>query len=95
MRIVHVCTSIDPLTGGPANVLARLAPVQQRVCGHEVSIVTADAPETVRDVASALLKILAQQTRYPDVDALVAHGATALAEMKQLEILTGARPPRQ
>jgi hypothetical protein len=43
----------------------------------------------------ALLKILAQQTRYPDVDALVAHGATALAEMKQLEILTGARPPRQ
>jgi hypothetical protein len=43
----------------------------------------------------ALLQTLARQTRYPDVEALVAHGAAALDEMRQLQILTGTRPPRQ
>jgi hypothetical protein len=41
----------------------------------------------------ALLRILAKQTGYPDVDALIAHGAAALEEMRQLEILIGARSP--
>ena len=40
-----------------------------------------------------MLRSLAKQIGYPDADALVAHGATALNEMRQLEILTGARPP--
>lgn len=53
MRIVHLTNSIDPVSGGPANVLARLAPVQvQR--GHEVVIITADDPETVPDVTELL-----------------------------------------
>ncbi|MFU8828199.1 MAG: glycosyltransferase [Phycisphaerales bacterium] len=53
MRIVHLTNSIDPVSGGPANVLARLAPVQvQR--GHEVTIITADAPESVRDIVETL-----------------------------------------
>jgi hypothetical protein len=43
----------------------------------------------------ALLQALARQTRYPDVEALVAHGATALDEMRQLQILTGTRPARR
>ena len=39
----------------------------------------------------ALLRELAEKIHYSDVDALIAHGATALAEMRQLEILTGTR----
>ena len=41
----------------------------------------------------SLLEQLATQTNYPDVDAFIAHGAQALAEMRQLEILTGTRSP--
>ena len=40
-----------------------------------------------------LLRSLAQQIDYPDADALVRHGAKALEEMRQLEIMTGARLP--
>ena len=41
----------------------------------------------------SLLRKLARQTDYPDVEAFVEHGAVALEEMRQLEILTGARSP--
>lgn len=40
-----------------------------------------------------LLRTLADDIKYPDVDALIKHGAAALNEMKQLEILTGSRAP--
>jgi len=40
-----------------------------------------------------LLRGLAVEIDYPDVDALIQHGATALDEMKQLEILIGTRLP--
>ena len=40
---------------------------------------------------NAILQRLAEQANYPDVEAFIAHGAAALNEMKQLEILTGAR----
>jgi len=42
-----------------------------------------------------LLRHLAVEVSYPDVDALVQHGAAALEEMKQLEILIGTRSPAQ
>ena len=38
-----------------------------------------------------LLRQLAARINYPDTDALVAHGAAALQEMRQLEILAGTR----
>ena len=38
-----------------------------------------------------LLRALATTINYPDADALIAHGADALREMRQLEILTGTR----
>lgn len=41
----------------------------------------------------ALLRQLAEKINYPDADALVQHGALALAEMRQLGILTGTRRP--
>lgn len=55
MRILHLCTSIDPTTGGPANVLARLAPAQV-ARNHLVSIVTADPLSSVADVAGSLTR---------------------------------------
>ena len=42
----------------------------------------------------ALLRALAEDTNYPDVDAFVQHGTAALEEMRQLEILTGTRTPK-
>lgn len=41
----------------------------------------------------ALLRDLAMQARYPDLEAFIQHGATALQEMRQLDILIGVRPP--
>ena len=40
-----------------------------------------------------LLRNLAEKINYPDADALIAHGADALLEMRQLEILSGTRDP--
>lgn len=40
-----------------------------------------------------LLRSLASKINYPDADALVAHGADALREMRELGILTGTRIP--
>ena len=40
-----------------------------------------------------LLRALADKISYPDAEALVAHGAAALDEMRQLGILTGTRSP--
>jgi len=53
MRIVHLTNSIDPISGGPANVLARLAPVQAQR-GHEVTVITADDPDRVGEVTAQL-----------------------------------------
>ncbi len=40
-----------------------------------------------------LLRALAKETNYSDVDAFIEHGVVALEEMRQLEILTGTRTP--
>ncbi len=39
----------------------------------------------------ALLRTLAADISYPDVDAFIQHGASALSEMRSLDILTGTR----
>lgn len=64
----------------------------------ELNAVTAallDAIECNADNKSGeqLLRALARKINYPDADALVAHGANALQEMRQLDILTGTRRP--
>jgi hypothetical protein len=56
-------------------------------------LLDAIANNTENLIGRSLLKELAQQANYPDVDAFIAHGATALQEMRQLEILTGSRLP--
>ncbi|MGB5330983.1 MAG: putative DNA-binding domain-containing protein [Woeseiaceae bacterium] len=62
----------------------------------ELNAVTAgllDAIENNPDARNgeALLRELADKIHYPDVDALIRHGADALKEMRQLEILIGTR----
>lgn len=63
MRILHLCTSIDPQTGGPANVLAGLAPVQA-TRGHDVRIITADHPARVGAVIDRLRDMGPQATAH-------------------------------
>ena len=64
----------------------------------ELNAITAallDAIERNDDglTGEALLRQVAAQFNYPDADALVEHGAAALKQMRQLEILVGARSP--
>jgi hypothetical protein len=64
----------------------------------ELNAITAallDAIEFNEDklTGEQLLRALAEKIDYPDADALVAHGADALLEMRQLEILSGTRAP--
>ena len=61
----------------------------------ELNAVTAallDAIEKSDDLTGeSILRQLAADIDYPDADALVQHGAAALQEMRQLEILAGTR----
>jgi len=41
----------------------------------------------------AMLRSLAEEINYANVEALIQHGATALEEMRQLGIVTGTRTP--
>lgn len=64
----------------------------------ELNPVTARLLEAIdsndgRMTGEALLRALAAEINYADVDALVQHGAAALQDMRQLDILTGTRVP--
>jgi hypothetical protein len=64
----------------------------------ELNPITARLLEAIEDndalqTGETLLRTLAQEINYADADALVEHGAAALEEMRQLEILTGTRVP--
>lgn len=60
---------------------------------NAVSAALLDAVENNRSnlTGDALLRELALKIHYPDVDALVKHGADTLKEMRQLQILIGTR----
>ena len=59
---------------------------------NAISAALLEEVERNRDLSGeALLRQLAEKINYPDADALVQHGAVALAEMRQLGILTGSR----
>lgn len=64
----------------------------------ELNAVTAALLEDIENnsehlTGEALLRRLAAKINYPDADALVEHGAAALREMRQLDILAGTRSP--
>jgi len=64
----------------------------------ELNPITARLLESIEDndalqTGEALLRALAEEINYADADALVEHGAAALEEMRELEILTGTRVP--
>ena len=56
-------------------------------------LLDAIADNEAQNPGETLLRTLAENTNYPDADALVQHGRTMLEEMRQLEILTGTRSP--
>ena len=62
----------------------------------ELNAVTAGLLNAIEENESGLagevlLRKLAADINYPDVDAFIEHGASALREMRSLDILTGAR----
>jgi len=64
----------------------------------ELNPITARLLEAIEDndarqTGEGLLHTLAEEINYADADALVEHGAAALEEMRELEILTGTRVP--
>jgi len=64
----------------------------------ELNPVTAKLLEMLGDntagiAGEALLRLLADEINYTDVDALIQHGAAALEEMRQLEIVIGSKTP--
>ena len=84
--------------GASPSYLAVYRDREDKVGFLELNPVTAgllDAIENNTQGASgeSLLRDLAAKANYPDVDAFVQHGATALQEMRQLDILIGGRPP--
>ena len=91
--------SPDYLPSGPAEQPVYLALYRggdDKVRFLELNAVTAgllDAIENNPDASNgeALLRELADKIHYPDVDALIRHGADTLQEMRQLEIIIGTR----
>jgi hypothetical protein len=61
---------------------------------NAVSAALLEEVEQNRDLSGeSLLRQLGSKINFPDADALVQHGAAALAEMRQLGILVGTRRP--
>lgn len=87
------------LPDGPGETPVYLAIFRQsndKVRFLELNAVTAALLEAVEQnqvglSGDALLRELATTIHYPDVEALIQHGADALKEMRQLDILTGTR----
>ena len=66
----------------------------------ELNAVTAGLLDAVENnhgnkTGKELLRELAEKIHYPDIEALAKHGADALTEMRQLDILTGTRRTQQ
>lgn len=93
--------SPDYLPGRPAEeplYLALYRDDEDSVGFLELNAVTAALLDAVENnpanlTGEKLLRALADRIGYADTDALVAHGAAALAEMRRLGILTGTRSP--
>jgi hypothetical protein len=91
--------SADNLPDAPAAQPVYLAVYRgsdDKVGFLELNAVTAGLLNAIEEnetgrTGEALLRKLAADISYPDVDAFIEHGASALSEMRSLEILTGTR----
>ncbi|MGI9201224.1 MAG: HvfC family RiPP maturation protein, partial [Woeseiaceae bacterium] len=97
---VHrISAEFQPDTPGDLpTYLAVYRGVDDEVSFLELNPITAGLLEAIENneqslSGEAMLRKLADQASYSDVDAFITHGATALNEMRQLTILTGARAP--
>lgn len=84
--------------GEQAIYLAVYRKADDKVGFLELNSMTAQLLNTLGDnennlTGEQVLRALAQEMNYPDVDSLIAHGAAALEQMRQLEILIGTRSP--
>jgi len=80
--------------------LAVYRPKNDKVGFLELNPVTAKLLEmlgdnTAQESGEALLRRLGGEINYADIDALIQHGAAALEEMRQLEIVIGSKVPVQ
>ena len=95
--------SVDYIPEGPAEQAVFLAVYRRgddSVGFLELNPMTARLLELVGENKSmqsgeTLLRSLAEEIKYNDVDALIQHGSSALEEMRDLEILTGSRSPAE
>lgn len=76
--------------------LAVYRDAEDKVGFLELNAVTAGLLNAIQEndagkTGEAMLRTLAADINYPDTDAFVAHGLTALQEMRSLDILTGTR----
>ncbi len=76
--------------------LAVYRDAEDKVGFLELNAVTAGLLNAIQEneagkTGEALLRTLAADINYPDTDAFIAHGLTALQEMRSLDILTGTR----
>jgi len=93
--------SVDNIPTEPAEQPVFLAVYRRendKVGFLELNPVTARLLEAIAQneeqlTGETLLRELAEEINYADVDALIEHGAEALNEMRQLEILIGTRLP--
>ena len=91
--------SKDFLPAEPAEQSVYLAIYRRdddKVSFLELNDVTAALLDAVKNNQAGLsgeqlLRDLATRIHYPDIDALIKHGVAALEEMRQLQILIGAR----
>ena len=91
--------SADYLPDAPAEEPVYLAVYRgsdDKVGFLELNAVTAGLLNAIEEnetgqTGEAMLRKLASDINYPDVGAFIEHGASALSEMRSLEILTGAR----
>jgi hypothetical protein len=93
--------AVDFLPDKPSDAAVFLAVYRDsndKVRFLELNAVTAGLLDAIENnhagrTGEQLLRTLATDINYPDASALLAHGTVALEELRQLEILTGARHP--
>lgn len=99
---VHrISTSYIPVAADAQPVfLAIYRQANDHVAFLELNAVTAGLLERIDNNnlganGADLLRSLAREMKYTDIDAFLQHGATALEELRQLQILTGVRASTQ
>jgi len=85
LKIVHAISTLDPATGGPPAVVARLAVCQARL-GHHVTLISHRPHERAEQIQQALKNV-------PDHDAVEYHYLEPLAGLARFRAAAAIGPP--